>query len=206
MADRFAGNIHIGGRITREQYDSLCTLTEPLLEGDLTDEGQGEFCECVSEDFAELVQYCEENKIALLIQWDGKYEYGASCEYWIDSNYKQFDTDSSGRIVVLLSDLEEKAKEAPRMTIGDYVEGLDIPMLPEFSIGDPEPAAELLPPDKQRYLTPAGVECTIIRENDHSVTLLIADTARNESYEWTTDRPNFEKRYKPVSAPATTES
>lgn len=59
-----------------------------------------------------------------------------------------------------------------------------------------EKSPTLLPADKPRYLTPAGVECTIIRENEHSVTLLIADTSRNETYEWTTDRPNFEKRYK----------
>jgi hypothetical protein len=161
MADRFNGNIHIGGRITQEHFK----LAEPLLEGDFED-GQGEFCNCVSEDFADLVQYCEEHKIALKLQWDGKYEYGAMCEYWISGNYKQYDTDSGYRIVIPIEYMDEKAKEAPKMTILDFIEGLDIPVFPEFSIGEPEPAVELLPADKPRYLTPAGVECTIIREND----------------------------------------
>jgi hypothetical protein len=50
---------------------------------------------------------------------------------------------------------------------------------------------------KQRYLTPAGMECTILRETDHNVTIMIEDPIRRDAYEWTTDRPNFEKRYKP---------
>lgn len=54
--------------------------------------------------------------------------------------------------------------------------------------------------EKQRYLTPAGLECEILRENKENVTLTIFDDVRKDSYEWTTDRNNFEKRYKPLSS------
>jgi hypothetical protein len=54
-------------------------------------------------------------------------------------------------------------------------------------------------PIKQRYLTPAGKECTILRETDSNVTLLIDDPEYKDSFEWTTDRPNFVKRYKPIT-------
>lgn len=195
MADRFSGTVAFGGKLTREQVTKCSELLDLSVGYELSDNnGMADFNECTSEDFADVIRHCKEHKIALMIQWEGKAEYGSQCEYWIDGKYQQFDTNTSGSIVVTVEDLEV----SPYKLLCDFIESLGIPKFPEFSIGEPEeqPTIELLPADKPRYLTPAGVECTIIRQNDHSVTLLIADAARNESYEWTTDRANFEKRYK----------
>ena len=131
MADRFAGNIQLGGNVSREQFVALTGLLDPLLDYDLED-GQGEFSESTSSDFVDLVQYCEEQKIPLLIQWDGKYEYGAQCEYWVDGKYHQFDTDTSGSIVVRVEDLDAKST----MSIPEFIASLEIPEFPDFVVLD----------------------------------------------------------------------
>lgn len=136
MADRFHGTVAIGGQITQEQYARCLELLDPCLEfeGELEDDGSAAFSECTEEDFAELVQYCEEQKIALTLQWDAKWDFGSYVEYWIDSKHQQFDTDSSGRIVVSVSDLTAQSSEFPEMTIKHYIDAMDIPEFPELLI------------------------------------------------------------------------
>jgi hypothetical protein len=135
MADRFYGDIHIGGRVTREQFKVLCNLADPCLEmeGTIEEDGTASFQECTSEDFADLVTYCEEHKIPLMLQWDGKYEYGPFCEYWINGTYKQFDTDSNGRIVVTVEALHE---QRAAMTINEFLASLELPEFPAFELVD----------------------------------------------------------------------
>lgn len=136
MADRFYGTVALGGQITQEQYARCLELLDPCLEmdGELDDDGTASFHECVKEDFADLVQYCEEHKIAMMLQWDAKWEFGSYVEYWIDGKYQQFNTDSSGCIVVSVSDLKAQSNEFPEMTITHYVDAMDIPEFPELLI------------------------------------------------------------------------
>jgi hypothetical protein len=55
----------------------------------------------------------------------------------------------------------------------------------------------------QLYLTPSGMTCRIIRETKQHVTLLITDPDHGD-HEWTTDRKNFETRYKKKDQDGTT--
>lgn len=295
MANRFNGFIAFGGKLTREQITKCSSVLDLSIGYELNEhEGKAEFNDCAGDDFNDIVKYCEEQKIAVMVQWYGTADQGAQCEYWVDGKYKQFETDASDRIVVTVADLEEH----PHQFVADFVDSLGIPKFPEFSIVEEEVASKLiyhnshfsiklpivdgknyvldtfsgpiagpfdtleqaqqvrsgmgieedceigeckaidkdarkyilcgyrfradveeceycggqctdengcdahtsegestLPTSKQRYLTPAGVECTILRENEHHITLMIDDFAGKDSYEWTTDRANFEKRY-----------
>jgi hypothetical protein len=132
MSDRFYGTVTIGGQITQEQYARCLELLEPCLamDDELNDEGSATFRECTEEDFEELVQYCAEQGIALMLQWEAKYDIGDYVEYWIDGNHQQFDTDSSGCIVVTIDDLEV----SPFKFISDFIDMLSIPEFPELLI------------------------------------------------------------------------
>lgn len=46
----------------------------------------------------------------------------------------------------------------------------------------------------ERYISPQGNICRIIRENDDTVTLMI-EHSDGYQHEWTTTRRNFESRY-----------
>lgn len=132
MGNRFYGNITIGGQVTKEQLKALIALVDTLLEmdGTLEKNGQASFHECNSEDFADLIQYVEEQKIALQLYWDAGHECDAHCEVWLNGKYKQFNTDGEGNIVVRVSDLEEHEN----MFICDFIKSLDIPDFPAFEL------------------------------------------------------------------------
>jgi hypothetical protein len=134
MADRFNGTVSLGGPITQEQYERCLELIELEMEPCLDDNGSAPFQDCTKEDFAALVKYCEEQKIALMLEWDGDDIIVDFVEYWIDGKHQQFNTDSFGRIAISVSDLKAKAKEAPQMTIEKYVDAMDIPEFPELQI------------------------------------------------------------------------
>jgi hypothetical protein len=137
MANRFSGDVMLGGQLTQAQFDKCMDMIEPCLEEGLDEDGSGYFHDCTDEDFAEVANYCLEQKIAFCIQWEAKWEMNGYTEYWIDGKYKQFASDNYGNIVVSVNDLEAKAKETPQMTIKQYVDALDIPEFPEFLIVEP---------------------------------------------------------------------
>lgn len=137
MSDRFSGSINFGGQVTREQFDTLCELAEPCLEleGVLDEDGQAYFHECANNAFLDLEKYCKQHNIPLMIHWDSKYEYDGYREYWMDGNYKQYAANSYS-IVIPLYQIQSIAAKAQHMTLLAFIDGLDIPELPNFSIAD----------------------------------------------------------------------
>ena len=134
MADRFYGKIHIGGKITRSQFEKIHDLCDCVTEGEF-DGGTAVFLECLPEDFEELIRYCEEEKIALSLSWD-RYDEDGMVEYWINGEHSSYLTDSYGEICIRLSDLLEHED----VFIGDYLKTLCIPVFPSFElVDDPKP-------------------------------------------------------------------
>jgi hypothetical protein len=66
----------------------------------------------------------------LAIYWDAKYECGATVMFCIDGKCVEFDTDSSGNIVVTV----DKLLEHPHMFIGDFIESLKIPEIRDLTV------------------------------------------------------------------------
>jgi hypothetical protein len=130
MADRFSGEITLGGKIARERLERCKELLCGCLESEMDDTGQGLFNECVSNDFEELVKYCLSNDIALCIQWYQKYEYGAQIQFWVDGKHKCFATNTEDEIVVALEELQSNSE----LTVADFISQLDIPEFPDLEI------------------------------------------------------------------------
>lgn len=139
MADRFYGTVYIGGKLTQEQFDKCKELLADCLDEEINDDGSSCFVECTCGDFLPVVEYCIENKIALCLYWEAKYEEDGMLEYWIDGNYKQFLATNNGEIAIRLPDLQKH----PEMTIAKFIEMMDIPDFPNFEIVEspaPQPA------------------------------------------------------------------
>lgn len=134
MADRFGGTVYLGGAITQEQFDKCEELMADCLDEEVGDDGSSCFVECTTSDFVPVVEYCIENKIALCLHWEAKYEEDGTMEYWIDGNYKQFLATNNGEIAIRLSELQEK----PSLTIAEFLEKLEIPNFPIFEIAEAE--------------------------------------------------------------------
>ncbi len=132
MADRFSGSIYVGGRITEKMFSDLEDLLNPLLEGELDYDGYGCFYDCTSSDFDEVIKHCNDNQIALMIQWDAKYEYDAYVTYYMNGKESSYRSNNGGDILVAVSDLEEH----PCMFICDYIKKLEIPNFPNLEIID----------------------------------------------------------------------
>lgn len=136
MADRFSGNVQIGGKISSElleQVDKLL-LKQGITEQELDMSGYAWFNECVSEDMQELIAFCKDNCIPLSIQWDAKYEYGGYVQFFIADQEKTFLCTNEGQIVVSVADMQEHQG----MTVKEYIDRLAIPSIPALEIIDSE--------------------------------------------------------------------
>lgn len=129
MADRFSGDVMIGGKISGTVFVSIKDMLD-FLEDDLDDDGTGVFCECTGSDFTDLRAYCKEKGVALAIYWDAKWEYGATVEFHIDGKEYNFDTDSNGRIVITVDELESNK----HLSIQQFIDSLEIPEFPELEV------------------------------------------------------------------------
>jgi len=133
MADRFYGTVSIGGLVTEEQFEQFCKLMEPCIEDEVFEDGTAHFVECTQEDFTDLVAWCESNNIPLCITWSPRYEYGGITQYWINGEYKEFDSNADESIIIPLASLQDVPEQ---MTIKDFIEGLDIPDFPILEIAE----------------------------------------------------------------------
>lgn len=131
MSDRFNGDVIIGGRMSEAVFSRAEDLLLPLLEGDL-DDGAGIFYECNGNDFNQVRTYCRDHGVALAIYWDAKYEYGPSVEFLIGGKSQSFDTDSNGRIIISVDELES----SKHLSIPEFIASLDIPEFPSLEIID----------------------------------------------------------------------
>lgn len=141
MADRFYGSVDIGGNVTEEHFDKLSEMLDELCE-DYGDCGSWNFAENAPNDFREVIDYCIEKKIALCITWEGKWEYDACADFWIDGKHQVFMTDHSGSIAVKLENMRQESIEVPQITLAQYISSLNIPDFPELQIIDSEEVCE----------------------------------------------------------------
>lgn len=130
MADRFSGNIQIGGKISSELLRQLNELLDIITDHDLDITGYGWFNERVDEDMKDLIAFCKDNGIALSIQWDAKYEYDSFIQYFVGDDEKTFLCTSAGQLVAEIGDMEK----TPNMTIADYIKSLGIPDMPPLEV------------------------------------------------------------------------
>lgn len=131
MADRFWGHVQLGGKFTPEQFDKCCDLLEECgPDSDITGKGVSHFAECTAEDFTAFANYCESNGLEFAIHWEGRYEYNAYTEFFVDGKWSEFPTDSEGNIVIRLQDI----KASDSKTVAELIESLEIPVLPMFEI------------------------------------------------------------------------
>ena len=128
MADRFSGTISIGGKLTAEQEKTLREHLVGLVEDD--DLEISYFSECAYDGATELVEYCKSQNIPLAIQWDAKWEFGSFIEYWVDGNYKQYDCDVEGNIVVSVAYLQDRVDRS----VAAVIDGLEIPEFPALEL------------------------------------------------------------------------
>lgn len=130
MSDRFSGNIQIGGRISQDLMDRCNELCKDITDHDLDEYGLGWFNECVTADMEELRAFCRENNIAISIQWDAKYEFDGSIQFFIGDDFREYLCTNAGQITAVVSDMEKHSE----MTVGDYIKSLGIPELPPLEI------------------------------------------------------------------------
>ena len=131
MADRFSGDVMIGGKISKSVFSRIEDLLLPLLEGDLED-GCGIFTECAYGDFDGVRLYCVKHNIALAIYWDAKWEYNAVVEFHVGGRSCEFITNSNGQVVVSVDELESNK----HLSIPDFIASLEIPEFPELEVVD----------------------------------------------------------------------
>lgn len=132
MADRFCGTIVFGGQIKQSLHKKLEELCQPLGDDGMDADDTCFFHDCTSGDFKELKEFCQGNGIALMIQWDAKYEYDGQIEYFIDGRHSEYWATNSGNIVFRLADIEKHLD----MSIKDYIESMNIPEFPDLEIID----------------------------------------------------------------------
>ncbi len=132
MADRFCGAIFLGGKVRANVLERIEEVCDPFGDEGMDLDGSCYFYDCTGRDFDELKQICKDNGIALMIQWDAKYEYDGIVEYYIDGKHSSYTATNSGDIVVRLCDLEEH----PCMFIRDYIKNMEIPNFPNFEVID----------------------------------------------------------------------
>ena len=133
MADRFSGTIQFGGRISKATHNLLLEMCEEISEFAEYDEGEGlHFTGFNSSDMEPLAEFCKANGIDLSIAWEAKWEFGSFVEYYINGEHKVYNCNVDGEIVITV----DKLLEHPHMFIGDFVDSLKIPEMPELEIVD----------------------------------------------------------------------
>lgn len=132
MADRFNGNLTVGGKVTQNTFYKFIDLIKDSDLEETGTEGSWFFNDCRSDDFEEVVAFCKANNISLCINWDAKYEYDGLVEYWLDGGYHQYKGSQEGNIVVPLYELEAAAKTG--QTIDEFIANMNIPEWPDLEI------------------------------------------------------------------------
>lgn len=126
MADRFAGTVRIGGKITHAQKTALLQILEEMRMYDVDELDDFNFQECVCEDFEPLRDYCIAQNIPLTVEWFGHYDQQAYVEYYINGAESVFECNASSEIVITESYLQERQ----HMFVKDVLDGLGIPDFP----------------------------------------------------------------------------
>lgn len=134
MADRISGDLQIGGKITREQFDFISDMLENSINADdcISEAGFLQFHECTPADMESLVGYCRENSIPLSITWEAKWDLGGYAEFWIGGEYKTFHVTANGELCFTLEELENSGTDSIR----DFISRQIVWVLPRLEISD----------------------------------------------------------------------
>jgi ABC-type transporter Mla MlaB component len=135
MSDSFCGSLTFGGTVTEEQLSRLNEfVTDVSTSDEIDDAGVCYFDEATLSDFVELIEHCESNKIALMIQWDAKYEFDGRVEYYVAGNRRDYVGSQGGNIMCFLYELEDAVEKNPGITVHEFIKGLDVPNFPLFAL------------------------------------------------------------------------
>jgi len=135
MSDRFCGSLSFGGTVTEEQLSRLEEfVADVTTSGEIDDDCTYYFADATDDDFTELIEYCESNGIALMIQWDARYEFDGSVEYYVDGKRRSYRGSQSGDVMCYLHELEDAVEKNPDVTVHEFIKRLDVPNFPLFGL------------------------------------------------------------------------
>jgi len=134
VADKYSGTIRIGGSVTEEELEKIQALIErcldPLSDGELRENGTGDFVECEESDFKKVIAFCDRQNIALALVWHKKQGADSVVEYWLAGSHKEYLANCNGDVVVKISDLELKTDTL----VADFIAELEVPVFPPFKL------------------------------------------------------------------------
>jgi len=134
VADKYSGTIRIGGSVTEEELEKIQGLFEQCLDflsdGELRENGTGDFVECEENAFKKVIAFCNRQNIALSLVWHKKRGADSVVEYWLAGSHKEYLANCDGDVVVKLSDLESHTDTS----VADFIEELEVPVFPPFEL------------------------------------------------------------------------